>query len=233
MSLHELQHIGPEIWIADGPSVSFLGFPYPTRMAVVRLPGGALWVWSPIELSEGIESEVRSLGRVGFLVSPNKLHHLFLAQWAGAFPEAEVHLPPGLAERRPALRVTAELGDTPPPSWASSIDQVIVSGSLFMDEVLFFHRASRTCLVGDLIQKFDPTQVKWWQRWILAADGLLGPRGSAPREWRLSFVHRKAARKAVRRAIAWEPERVVIAHGTWVRDHGAAALREGFGWLGV
>jgi len=47
------------------------------------------------------------------------------------------------------------------------------------------------------------------------------------------FIHRRAAREAARRAIAWEPERVVIAHGTWVRENGAAALREGFAWLGV
>jgi hypothetical protein len=53
---------------------------------------------------------------------------------------------PGLAKRRPQLRMTAELTDTPPQGWASSIDQVIVRGSLLMDEVLFFHRQSETCL---------------------------------------------------------------------------------------
>lgn len=233
MSLERLQSIGPEIWIAEGPTVSFFGVPYPTRMAVVRLDGGSLWVWSPVELSADLESEVTSLGQVRFLVSPNKLHHLFLSQWADAFPDADVYLPPGLAKRRPALRCTAELTDTPPPSWASSIDQVIVRGSLFMDEVLFFHRASRTCLVGDLIQKFDPTSLKRWQRYLMAADGMLGPRGSAPREWRLSFVDRKAARAAVRRAIAWEPERLLIAHGVWVRDNATAVLRESFSWLGA
>jgi len=233
MSFGQLQPIGTEIWIADGPAVSFLGFPYPTRMAVVRLDEGGLWVWSPVELSDALKSEVTSLGEVRFLVSPNKLHHLFLKQWTDAFPNAEVHLPPGLARRRPELRFAAELTDMPPPSWASSIDQVIVRGSLFMDEVLFFHRASETCLVGDLIQRFDPSEVKWWQRWILAADGLLGPKGSAPREWRLSFIHRNAARKAVHHAIAWKPKRVVIAHGTWVREEGTRALRESFSWLGV
>ena len=35
-----LQNIGGEIWIADGPTVSFYGFAYPTRMAVVRLKAG-------------------------------------------------------------------------------------------------------------------------------------------------------------------------------------------------
>jgi hypothetical protein len=38
MSLRQLQSIGTDIWLAEDPSVSFLGFPYPTRMAIVRLP---------------------------------------------------------------------------------------------------------------------------------------------------------------------------------------------------
>ena len=77
-----LKKIGEEIWIADGPTVSFYGFPYPTRMAVVRLTGGDLWVWSPVGLSDELAAEVESLGAVRHLVSPNKIHHLFLGEWA-------------------------------------------------------------------------------------------------------------------------------------------------------
>jgi hypothetical protein len=37
MMLNEIER---DIWIADGGSVSFFGFPYPTRMIVVRLADG-------------------------------------------------------------------------------------------------------------------------------------------------------------------------------------------------
>ena len=37
----QLEKIGDEIWIANGPTVSFYGFPYPTRMALVRLDDDA------------------------------------------------------------------------------------------------------------------------------------------------------------------------------------------------
>lgn len=57
-----LQSLGQEIWIADGGNVSFFGFAYPTRMAVVRLEDGALLLWSPIELRPELESQVRDLG---------------------------------------------------------------------------------------------------------------------------------------------------------------------------
>ena len=35
---------GPDLCFANGPTVSFLGFPYPTRMAIVRLSTGTGWV---------------------------------------------------------------------------------------------------------------------------------------------------------------------------------------------
>lgn len=37
-----LKPLGSTLWIADGGIVSFKGFDYPTRMAVVRLADGGL-----------------------------------------------------------------------------------------------------------------------------------------------------------------------------------------------
>jgi hypothetical protein len=77
-----LEEFGPSLYVADGPTVPFLGIPYPTRMAVVRLTGGSAWVWSPIALTPELEREVGSIGPVRHIVSPNKIHHLFLEEWA-------------------------------------------------------------------------------------------------------------------------------------------------------
>ena len=108
----KLEQIGEKIWIAEGPTVSFYGFPYPTRMAMVRLDSGDLWVWSPIELDSQLRTEVDDLGPVRHLVSPNKIHHLFLGAWADAWPEARLYASPGLARRRRDLTFHAELGNT-------------------------------------------------------------------------------------------------------------------------
>ncbi|MBU6488226.1 MAG: hypothetical protein KGQ57_10405 [Burkholderiales bacterium] len=67
------------IYFADGPAVSFHGFPYPTRMVVVRLSSSETWVWSPIELTEDLAVAVDAVGPVAHIVSPNKLHHLALS----------------------------------------------------------------------------------------------------------------------------------------------------------
>ena len=84
-----LEQLGPEIWIADGGIVSFFGYDYPTRMAVVRLDDGGLWLWSPVEATSELVEEVHALGPVRHLVSPNKLHHLFLARVAREVPRSE------------------------------------------------------------------------------------------------------------------------------------------------
>ena len=49
-----LQEFGQSLYIADGPTVSFYGFPYPTRMAVIRLSDGSAWVWSPVALNDDL-----------------------------------------------------------------------------------------------------------------------------------------------------------------------------------
>ena len=226
-----LQKIGEEIWIADGPTVSFYGFPYPTRLAVVRLGGGDLWVWSPVGLSDELAAEVEALCAVRHLVSPNKIHHLFLGEWAARWPEAEIYASPCMAKKRRDLQFVAELDDHPPAAWVNQIDQVVFRGSPFMDEVVFFHRASSTCLVCDLVQRHDPADQTGWKGWLMRLDGLVGADGSTPREWRASFIPRTRARRALKTALAWNPDKLVIAHGEWAPSNGADVLRRALSWL--
>lgn len=227
-----LEAIGDGIWIAEGPAVPFLGIPYPTRATLVRLPGGGLWVCSPIPLCDALEAEVSALGAVQELVAPNKIHHLFLQEWKRRWPSARLHAPPGLARKRPELSFDGQLSDAPDGAWAGCIDQVIFRGSLAMDEVVFFHRRSRTAIFTDLIQRFEPSAAQGWRGWLLRLDGLVGPEGSTPREWRLSFVARRRARRARDAVLAFDPERVVIAHGTWIRARGREEIAKALRWMG-
>jgi len=228
-----LRALDRNIWVADGPPVSFMTVPYPTRMLAVRLRGGELWVCSPIGLSEALRREVAALGEPAHIVSPNKLHHLYLGEWAEAWPGARLWAPPGLKRRRRDLDFNDQLGDIAPGDWADDIDQTVVGGSIAMAEVVFFHRSSATLFIADLVQKFDPATLGPFQRFIMAADGMLGPKGSTPREWRASFLRRSAARAAVRRAIGWQPRRLILAHGPIIEEDVPEVLRASFAWLRV
>lgn len=226
-----LREFGPGIWIGEGPVVPFFGFPYPTRMALVRLSDGGLFVWSPTALSVALKREVDALGPVRHLVSPNVIHHLFLGEWKSAYPEARLYASPGLRKKRRDLAFDAELGDSPPPEWAADIDQVLVLGSFAMTEVVFFHHASRTAIFADLIENFPRDWFKGWRGLVARLDGIVAPNPGAPREWRASFINRRAAHAALDRILAWPIERVLIAHGEPATTNGAAFVRRAFVWL--
>jgi Domain of unknown function (DUF4336) len=226
-----LLQFGPEIWIADGPAASFYGFPYPTRMAVIRLSDGSLFVWSPVALAPSLRASVDQLGPVRCPVSPNALHHLYLSEWKSAYPAARLYASPRLRRKRKDLAFNAELDDAPEPEWAADIDQVVLHGSFALTEVVFFHRSSRTALFADLIQNFPRDWFKGWRGALARLDGIVAPNPGAPREWRASFLDRRAARVALDHVLAWPIERVLIAHGDLPTADGAAFVRRAFSGL--
>jgi len=226
-----LEEFGPSLYSTEGPTVSFYGFPYPTRMAVVRLSNGSVWVWSPVALTNELVSAVEAIGQVRHIVSPNKLHHLFLAEWVERWPNALLYAPPGLARRKPELRFHADLHDDPDPVWAADIDQVVFRGSLAMEEVVFFHRASRTAIVCDLIQRLPEEEMSGWKGKLMKLDNLVGEHGSTPREWRASFLRRGPARAARQKVLGWKPSRLLIAHGECARTGATAIIEDALSWI--
>ena len=226
-----LEAFGPEIWIADGTVVSAAGgFRYPTRMAVIRLPGGLL-VWSPIALSAELRAAVDALGTVAWVVAPNSLHHLFVPDWRRAYPEARLFAAPGLKARRPDIPFDSELGDAPDAAWAGQVDQALVRGNLVTTEVVFFHAPSRTVLFTDLVQQFRPDAFAGWRGLVARLDLMTGPEPQVPRKFRLAFVDRPAARLALDRILGWPAEQVLMAHGDPVREGGQAFIARAFKWL--
>ena len=226
-----LLQFGPEIWIADGPVASFYGFPYPTRMAVIRISDGSLFVWSPVALSDSLRTSIDVLGPVRYLVSPNALHHLFLAEWKSGYPAARLYASPRLRRKRKDLAFDATLADAAEREWAVDIDQVVLHGSFYLTEVVFFHRRSHTALFADLIQNFPRDWLKGWRGVIARLGGIVAPNPGTPRDWRASFLDRGTARAALDRILAWPIERVLIAHGDLPTEKGAAFVRRAFAWL--
>jgi hypothetical protein len=199
------------------------------RMTVVRLPDGGLWVHSPVRFTPEARAAVEGLGPVRFLVAPNLMHHLNVQDWAAAWPEAKVAAPASLRRKRPDLRIDLELGDTPDAGWAGVIDQVFVRGMPKLDEVLFFHRPSRTAVLTDLAFNVHRAD-SWLLRAYLRLSGAwqrLTPTLSA----RVLIRDKAAVRAAVERMRAWDVERVVVCHGDVVERGGREVLANGFARL--
>lgn len=226
-----LEDFADNIWLANGPIVESAGFRYPTRMAIIQLADGGLFLWSPIALNEALRAELDARGEVRFLVAPNKLHNKFLPVWREAYPRAKLYAPPGLRARRRDIAFDEELSDAPAPTWSDEIDQTLMRGNIIAEEAIFFHRQSRTVLIADLIQNFPPTWFKGWRAWIARLDAMVAEQPQTPMKFRLAFVNRAAARASLRRLLAWDAEKVVMAHAEPVRENGRAFLKRAFRWL--
>lgn len=220
-----------DLWLADGPPITAaLGFRYPTRMAVIRLAGGELLLWSPVQADPELLARVAALGPVHHLVAPNALHHMHLSDWAAAFPGARLHPAPGLRAKRPDLTFAADLGDMAPADWAGQVDQVLMPNAI-APEVVLFHRASGTALFTDLLQQMPRGWYHGWRALVAGMDGMTGPEPAVPVKFRLATRPRKAARAALARLLDWPVRQVVMAHGTPVTDQAPAFLTRAFLWL--
>jgi hypothetical protein len=230
MKATALEPFGSDIWLSDGAVIEVLGFRYPTRMAVIRLSGEDLLVWSPTALSEGLRTQMDSFGAVRHLIAPNSLHHLFLQEWREAYPQATLYAAPGLRERRHDLEIDVELTGQRAAAWSEEVDYVLARNRI-TTEAVFFHRRSRTVLFTDLLQQFPPGWFRGWRALVARLDLMTGDEPAVPRKFRVAFTNRGAAREALRQIIAWPSENVVIAHGAPVEHNGKAVIAQAFRWL--
>lgn len=192
------------------------GLPLTTRMTVVRLAHGGLWLHSPVPLAPAQQAAVEALGPVRHIVAPSKTHHLFLADCARAFPDAMLHGAPGLAQKRADVAGLRELSMDARAPWADELEGLLFEGIPFANETLWFHRRSRTLVVTDLLQ--------WWQGDIALSARLCarltGVRHglAVPKTVRLLVRDRQAARRSARRILDWPFERVIVAHHAVVEN---------------
>ncbi len=204
---NKLSKIAENIWCADHDLYVPGGFHFNTRMTIIRLEDGRLWIHSPIPI-EPLKDEIDVLGEVGWLVAPSKLHHLFFPQAVAAFPDAETWAAPGLAQKRDDIEFDNELSGTSP--WPE-IDWQFIDGAPDMNEVVFLHRPSNTVLCTDLI--FNVHEVSNWRSKILFTLVGVWQRPQQSMVWRFATKDRAAAGRSVQATSDWDIDRVVMCHG--------------------
>jgi len=235
--LYTLKAFAEDVWIVDGPEIDFryvgVNLPFPTRMTIVRLAGGELWVHSPIAWSNDLGSAVAELGPVSYLIAPSTLHYWYLPDWQERFPQARSYGPPDLVEkaRRP-VSLDETLSQQPPTEWTGFFSQCLIRGSL-LTEVDFFHHPSRTLILTDIVENFELSRVRGTVlRWLMKTFGAADPDGKAPFDMQLSFLgYHRNVREAAELMIKWAPERIVIAHGRCYEAQAVAELRRAFRWV--
>jgi hypothetical protein len=204
-----LTQIAPNLWHMER-GFTAAGLPVSSRMTVVRFDDGRLWLHSPVRFDEAVADQLRALGTVSWIVAPNRAHHLFAKHAQRMFPQAVLYGAPGLAAKRPDLAGLIELGDTVPPEWQHELDQAVIRGMPFVNEVVWFHKATQTLIMTDVRAKLD-----------------------VPRTVRLVTRDKAKAAGSARIILQWPFTRVITAHNSIVEQDAHAAVEKAFKHFGA
>ena len=133
------------------------------RVYLVRLQSGALAVFSPTALTPEVRSTVESMGnKVAYIAALDYEHHIFITEWAKAFPSAKLLGVEGLAEKREKTQATA--GSKFQHVWTQKnkasmkidheFDQEFEHeyvGSHANKELVFLHKRDRTLIEAEYV----------------------------------------------------------------------------------
>ena len=146
--------------------VLFFGDPFTAALICafpVRLHSGALAVFSPIALTPEVRSTVESMGnQVAYIAALDYEHHIFVTEWAKAFPSAKLLGVEGLPEKREKDQATAgtnfhfvwtqrNRGNmTVDPDFDKEFDYEYV-GSHANKELVLVHKSDRTLIEAEYV----------------------------------------------------------------------------------
>ena len=198
------------------------------RMTVVRLSSGSLVLISPVQPDAALRTAVDGLGEVLSVVCPNKWHHMFAPAWKQSHPNATLYAVAGIEKRAPGLKADATLAAHAPQEWNGELELVPIDGFPMFDERAFLHVASRTLILTDMLANFR--EASGITRFYLKLNGALGRPGHTLAH-RIALNDRVAVRRSIERVLAWDFERIVVAHGEVIEKGGPAALRKAFAWV--
>jgi hypothetical protein len=191
-------------------------------MTAIRLSDGELILHSPVPISPELRDELGALGPVGFIVVP-RAHGRFAGQAAQSYPSARLLAAPSAPLRRRSLSFHASLADRPCPAWAGQVESHLVLG-FRLQEVVLFHRPSRTLVLTDLCFNIQRTSSRV-ARLFFGANGMWQRFGPSRILRRVGVSDRAAFQRSLEHVLRWDFERIVVGHGDVIEHGGPAALR--------
>ena len=220
----------------------------------MRLQNNSLAVFSPIALTPDVRTHLEELGNnVQYIAALDYEHHIFVSEWAKAFPNAKVLGVEGLPEKRESSKETA--GTKFDHLWTqkNKLDFKVDADfdrdfeyeyvhSHGNKELVFFYRPDRTLIEADLI--FNLPATEQYSRTKEGAEagiltklfvGLMSAQGSA--KWQKRFIwyaisakDRTGFNQSIKRINTWDFQRIIPCHGDVIENNAKGIFQTVFEW---
>jgi hypothetical protein len=214
------------LWHAQQP-LKFGPISLTTRMTVVRLRDGSLWVHSPISPTRELMNELAVIGNIRYVIAPNKSHHLFFLPFLSANPSAEGFIAGGLESKRPNLQRFPRIPSEAP--WSPELQGFFVDGLPILNETVWFHAETGTLVLTDLLFCFSHTNrgLTGFVSTILGVNGRL----AMSRTMKLATKDKRALARSVAPLLSLPVKRVIVAHDQIIDEQAMEKLTQAFSWL--
>lgn len=163
--------MGP--WVRLHTPHDVLFFKEVSNSGTVKLSSGRLAVFSPVALTDDTKVKLAEMGGdVAYIVALDFEHHIFISEWANAYPSAKIVGPEGLPEKRAKQQDDPKIGDDKfavvftkadkrntriGDDFDADFDYEYVDGHANR-ELVFYYRPDRVLIEADLLFNLPATE---------------------------------------------------------------------------
>lgn len=223
-----MEEVVPDLLWTDFDPVRMIGLPVGRRAAVARGAHGQLVAFSPIKATEGALSALNGLdGEIAAFVVPNRMHDSFFEDYFPRFPNARFLAGAQSVADHPTWPLSVLANDSPE---LSGFQHHLIGGMPRTQEHAFFHEATRTLIVADLL--FNIPQTSGWFSRMLMRMADMGGRPRPSRFWRSLIKSPDAFGRSLKTIREWDFDRIIPGHGQVVETDGRRVFEKAFErWL--
>ncbi|KAK3355358.1 hypothetical protein B0H65DRAFT_45169 [Neurospora tetraspora] len=255
-----IRDVTPNVVTFSVPFLRFGKIPIGGRGTLVKLSNNTLAIFSPVSLTPSALSRVSSLGsgQVSYIIAPDIEHHIFVSEWARAFPSAKIIGPEGLPEKRSKITDDERIGHEPFSVVFTKENKQTIKIDEDFDkdfdyeyvhshpnkELVFFYKPDKVLIEADLM--FNLPAIEQYSKVPEAEkphgsllgrifQGMNNTEGEAKGIKRflwyaISRGDRAGFNESVRRIHEWGFETIVPCHGETIVGNGKEVFEKVFEW---
>ena len=232
----------------------------PLPPQTVKLSNGTLAVFSPVSLTPSALSKISTLGtgQVSYIIATDIEHHIFVSEWARAFPNAKIIGPEGLPEKRSKVTNDERIGNEPfsVVFTKENKSSIRIDDAFDQDfeyeyvdahpnkELVFYYKPDRVLIEADLmfnlpaveqyskVPEEQKPQGSFLTRFFMGMNSTEGEAKGIKRFlwYAISRGDRTGFNASVRRIREWGFETIVPCHGETIVGNGKEVYDKVFEW---